>query len=250
MSEKPLDRCDLLPETVSRLALVGIRTAQQLLLHSPLEVSETLDASVEFAQQLLLLTSLKIRPDPTTALELLNLSSVELRSGLRPLDDALGGGIPVAAVTEFVGPAGIGKTQLCMQLTANSVLGNKARTVLYIDTECKFSSQRFRDILRAQIHKSVHIVSSRDQLAVQAQDRVIVLRVQDLKDLLQRIKELEVACIDHSVGLIVVDSIANPVRASVPGDGAEAQVGARARNILSRAHANNTDEYGLEKRGS
>jgi RAD51-like protein 1 len=36
-----------------------------------------------------------------------------LPTGLRALDDALWGGIPFGVMTEVVGPAGIGKTQVC-----------------------------------------------------------------------------------------------------------------------------------------
>lgn len=35
-----------------------------------------------------------------------------LPTGLRALDDALWGGIPFGVMTEVVGPAGIGKTQV------------------------------------------------------------------------------------------------------------------------------------------
>lgn len=36
-----------------------------------------------------------------------------LPTGLKGLDEALCGGIPFGVLTELVGPAGIGKTQVC-----------------------------------------------------------------------------------------------------------------------------------------
>jgi len=42
-----------------------------------------------------------------------------LTLGDRALNDALGGGIPINGITEIVGEAGLGKTQLGMQLCLN-----------------------------------------------------------------------------------------------------------------------------------
>lgn len=39
-----------------------------------------------------------------------------LPTGLKGLDEALCGGIPFGVLTELVGPAGIGKTQVCFFL--------------------------------------------------------------------------------------------------------------------------------------
>ena len=41
---------------------------------------------------------------------------------LQPLDTCLGGGIPCGSLTEIVGPAGLGKSQLCLTLTAAVLL--------------------------------------------------------------------------------------------------------------------------------
>ena len=38
------------------------------------------------------------------------------------LDAVLRGGVPCGSVTELVGPAGIGKSQLCLMLAASALL--------------------------------------------------------------------------------------------------------------------------------
>ena len=55
-----------------------------------------------------------------------------LPTGLPSLDKCLRGEIRVGAVTELVGPAGTGKTQLALQLS--TMMLNYNQRSLYIDT--------------------------------------------------------------------------------------------------------------------
>jgi len=100
-------------------------------------------------------------PRPQTALSLLQNESAShaqaaddhhrqhffrrhLPSGMQPLDECLCGGFRVGAITEIVGKAGVGKTQLAMQLcvlAAKVGLGS-----VYIDTERKLSLRRMKEI--------------------------------------------------------------------------------------------------------
>lgn len=50
------------------------------------------------------------------------------------------GGMPCARLTELVGPAGVGKTQLCFTLAVSAALSG---TVIYLDVEHKFSAARW-----------------------------------------------------------------------------------------------------------
>ena len=53
-----------------------------------------------------------------------------------------------------VGPSGVGKSQMCYQLILAAalprVLGGGDATVMYIDTEKKFSSQRLLEMAQAR----------------------------------------------------------------------------------------------------
>lgn len=53
-----------------------------------------------------------------------------------------GGGLPAGAITEFVGPAAIGKTQLCMWCAANVASSNEGKSVLYISSSNSFAPER------------------------------------------------------------------------------------------------------------
>ncbi|KAK6935977.1 LOW QUALITY PROTEIN: DNA recombination and repair protein Rad51-like, C-terminal, partial [Dillenia turbinata] len=76
-----------------------------------------------------------------------HLLGVHLPTCLRGLDEALCGGIPFGALTELVGPAGIGKAQFCLKLSLLASLparyGVLNGHVIYIDVESKFTSKRY-----------------------------------------------------------------------------------------------------------
>jgi RecA/RadA recombinase len=61
------------------------------------------------------------------------------------------GGIETHAITEFYGPSGVGKTQLCYTLSAIAAAGTEENSkVLYIDTEHKFRPERILSISQAR----------------------------------------------------------------------------------------------------
>jgi RecA/RadA recombinase len=61
----------------------------------------------------------------------------------------LKGGVRISSVTEIVGRAGVGKTQLCMQLAYAAA--EKKYGTIYIDSEKKFSGARLKEIAAARI---------------------------------------------------------------------------------------------------
>ncbi|KAH9573521.1 hypothetical protein CY35_01G005100 [Sphagnum magellanicum] len=130
-----------------------------------------------------------------------------LPTGLQGLDGALWGGIPFGIVTEVVGPAGIGKTQLCLMLSALTsmpeALGGLNSGVIYIDTEHKFTSGRLIEIAHSL---SPEVLG--DNMLQQLAAHVLVLHPSSVADLLQRLHGLEEAIIEHRIKLLVIDSIA------------------------------------------
>ena len=67
-----------------------------------------------------------------------------LPTGLPTLDRILGGGIRIGTITELVGQAGSGKTQLAMQLCC--MAARYGQGAVYIDTERKVCIQRLQEI--------------------------------------------------------------------------------------------------------
>ena len=68
---------------------------------------------------------------------------------------AFKGGIPIGKMTEICGAAGVGKTQISMQLCVNvqvpQALDGLEGQAVYIDTEGSFMSNRVIEIARATI---------------------------------------------------------------------------------------------------
>ncbi|XP_055318102.1 DNA repair protein RAD51 homolog 3-like [Sitodiplosis mosellana] len=71
----------------------------------------------------------------------------------REMDDAIGGGIRIRLITEFVGGPGTGKTQFCLQLCVNvqipKCLQGLEAAAVYIDTNRGFSINRIKEIASA-----------------------------------------------------------------------------------------------------
>ena len=141
-------------------------------------------------------------------------------SHLPALDKALGGGVPTGSINELVGPAGAGKTQMCLTLAvataAPTNAGGLGAGVVYIDTEQKFSGARLAEIARAKFPDVYGADASFDdaQAALERLTaKVLVLTPSTLSEILQRLNGLEEALIDHGVRLLVVDSMACLARA-------------------------------------
>jgi RecA/RadA recombinase len=85
-----------------------------------------------------------------------NRNNIErISTGSDSLDGLLLGGLETHAVTEFYGPSGVGKTQLCHTLTVNAILNKlqlnkKLDNVIYVDTEAKFRPERLISIAQAR----------------------------------------------------------------------------------------------------
>lgn len=65
-------------------------------------------------------------------------------TGLAPLDRMLKGGIRIGSISELVGPSGVGKTQLALQLCIMAARYNHG--AIYLDTEKKMTLTRLREM--------------------------------------------------------------------------------------------------------
>ena len=238
-------------DVLSRLEGHNFRTAEDVLTRSSLDLVEVLDISLPTAERVVASVARNVCPKPTTARALLASRASEpttadpsdvpraanqvgaasgapstsggpafVRSHLPALDDALGGGVPSGSISELVGPAGAGKTQLCLTLAVATAAppsaGGLGAGVVFVDTEQKFSAARLAEIARAKF-PAVYGDRAGDQAAREAlrrlTSRVLVLTPSTLSEILQRLNGLEEALIDHGVRLLVVDSMAALARA-------------------------------------
>lgn len=106
------------------------------------------------------------------------------------LDELLNGGFENDVVTTIFGPAGSGKTNLCI-ISAINVAKNHGK-VIYIDTEGGFSAERAKQICGKETEKIL--------------DKIFFLNPTDFKEqqeVFEKLREL----IDDNIKLIVVDTI-------------------------------------------
>ncbi|MDY6769038.1 MAG: DNA repair and recombination protein RadB [Candidatus Nanohaloarchaea archaeon] len=127
-----------------------------------------------------------------------------LSTGCEVLDELLGGGIEHGVITNVYGGAGSGKTNVCLQTVA-SALRQQEGTVIFVDTEGGFSSERF-----LQLH------GEEDAL-----DRVVLYEPTSFQEQQEVFDGLEEAVADHDPVLVVVDSLVALYRLQLNGGDAQ-----------------------------
>ena len=114
----------------------------------------------------------------------------KIPSGSKILDIMLNGGYETDVITTVYGPAGSGKTILCLLCAIN--VARKGKKVIYIDTENSFSLERLKQI--ALDYKKIL-------------DGIIFLKptsFEGQKKVFEKLKGI----VNNNVGLIVLDTIA------------------------------------------
>ena len=118
----------------------------------------------------------------------------KLPTGSKILDKMLDGGYENGIITTVYGPAGSGKTNLCILVAINtSRLGKK---VIYVDTENNFSVERFR-----QICNSINL----DHLKII--NNMAFFRPNNFEEQNKIFEKLKDS-VNEKVGIVIVDSIA------------------------------------------
>jgi RAD51-like protein 2 len=169
-------------------------------------------------------------------------------TGIQALDRVLGDGIKLGELIEFCGVPGIGKTQLCMQLSVNvqipTKFGGCEGEAILIDSEGSFSASRCASIAEGLVEHIQRIQGNRGlpnsnnnnpspvQLTVESiLRRIHVFRVFDHTEQLALFGSLETFLASHpNIRLIIVDSIAFHFRRGFGGD-----FSSRSRILLNMA---------------
>ncbi|MBN2459651.1 DNA repair and recombination protein RadB [Candidatus Woesearchaeota archaeon] len=123
----------------------------------------------------------------------------KISTGTAAMDWLLEGGYDKGVITTIYGPAGSGKSNLCLLCLANSVKGQK---IIFVDTEANFSMTRFKQL--CPDYKK-------------ALERILFLKptnFREQKASVQKLKEF----IKQDIGAIFVDSITSLYRAAMNDD--------------------------------
>ena len=122
------------------------------------------------------------------------LSDSRIPTGSKILNEMLGGGYEKDAITTIYGPAGSGKTVLCILCAMN--VAKSGKKVIYVDTEGGFSVERLRQICFSISWDYKKVL-----------ENIIFLKptsFEEQKKSFEKLKEL----INDRIGLVVVDTIA------------------------------------------
>jgi DNA repair protein RadA len=133
-----------------------------------------------------------------------------ISTGVKALDELLGGGIETRAITELVGEFGVGKTQLCHQLAVMVQLpedkGGLRGKSLYVDTENTFRPERV-----------VQIAKYRGLDPQEALRNILYARAYNSDHQMIIIDEAKKIIEEQNIRLIVIDSLVAHFRAEYPG---------------------------------
>ena len=122
------------------------------------------------------------------------LSDSKIPTGSKILNEMLNGGYEKDAITTIYGPAGSGKTVLCILCAMN--IAKSGKKVIYVDTEGGFSVERLR-----QICSSIHWDYKK------VLENIIFLKptsFEEQKKSFEKLKDI----VNDKIGLIIVDTIA------------------------------------------
>ncbi|KAK7074354.1 DNA repair protein RAD51 [Halocaridina rubra] len=194
----------------------NLKTVKDVLSLAPLQVMEMLHLSSEECNTFMnLLYSLCIPPQLSAFGMLEEEERGCVKLGSHQLDAMLHGGLPACSITEFAGPAGVGKTQWCLHSAVRAVVqeacGGRNASVIYIDTEMAFRPERVVEILSSSYPDCKSDISI-------FLSKIFLYQPATIKSLTDILESLEVLAVEKDIGLIIVDSIASLARKEIaPG---------------------------------
>lgn len=112
-----------------------------------------------------------------------------ISTGLKKLDQYLGGGIKSGIITDIFGATGTGKTQLAMQISLNSLL--QGGRVLFQDTTGQFRPERMFDLI--QTHN----------LEPNLLENVKVGRITNTSEQIQYLSKIK----ENEFSLVIIDNV-------------------------------------------
>jgi len=201
------------PATAEKLRKAGILTPRQLALYGLDELLMYIDADDYLRiNRALVRVRQAFRPQKVIrASEYASMRSElpRLTTGVKSIDQLLGGGLEPRCIYEVVGEYGTGKSQLCFQLSTTVQLtlnrGGADGKAFYIDTEGTFSEGRI-----AKIGEQFGI---EDPLS-----GVLLFQPMNVDEQIDCIRTMLPKCIEEEgVKLVIVDSLISHVRAEYRG---------------------------------
>ncbi|KAG3107489.1 hypothetical protein PI124_g13048 [Phytophthora idaei] len=189
----------------------GITTHRQLLQRPLWDVAHAVDMSVRETEKLMAKVSIRLAPASRSAFDLFLESTNHptfLRTGLPNIDQALNGGLHCRALSEFVGTAGIGKSQVAMTLAAVCAMDYPDNGVIFFDVEHNFSAKRLLQISIARIKLTqAGQEANINELAAAVIKRIRVVKVNSIAAFASKFKEMKAAMHSLKIKLLIIDCV-------------------------------------------
>ncbi len=199
--------------TAARLRAAGVYSVRQLAVMNPEELEEMVGIDPIRAARIIRAAreALGLSSAPVSALEYEEAieGTPRLPTGVRSLDELLGGGLEPGSIYELAGEFGAGKTQLCHQLAvAVQVFDDELKgKAYYVDTEGTFSPQRVKAV-------AVRLGLKPEE----ALKGILVSRCETVVALEEAVREHAPRLIEESnVKLVIIDSVIALYRAQFRG---------------------------------
>lgn len=140
-----------------------------------------------------------------------------VKTGVEALDEVLKGGLRAGTITEFVGPPGTRKSQLCLQValfaTLPKQLGGLDGKALYFDAENHFRVERLVQLAQVKFPDRYLALPLLNKMLHQ----ILVSNVSTLSDLEGLLPNIERTVLEHDIRVIIIDNIAVLARMEYTG---------------------------------
>nr|XP_045581234.1 DNA repair protein RAD51 homolog 3-like [Procambarus clarkii]XP_045581235.1 DNA repair protein RAD51 homolog 3-like [Procambarus clarkii] len=193
----------------------------------PAELSLASGLSLKESAEVVRLSTTNSAEQPVTVLQMIEeeCDVSHIVTFCEALDDLLGGGIPLRAITELSGTPGIGKTQLCLQACVSvqlpSSVGGVGGEAVFLDTEGSFTAGRLKDMAASAVHHVQTIGGTKVDVSGFTVESILkgiyYFRCHSYIEVLAVIRHIPSLLQTHpKIQLIVIDSIAFHFRHDFP----------------------------------
>ena len=216
------------PTSAEKLKAAGYDSIEKVATASPHELSEISGINVEAAKKAVDAAKEATTVEYSTGTQINDRRTLlgRVRTGAKSLDELLGGGVEINAITEAYGKFASGKTQLGFQLAVNAQKpvkdGGVDGKVLIVDTEGTFRPDRIEQVAKAA-----------DMDPKQVLDNIMVVRATTTDQQILAIERADKLVRENNVKLIIIDSLMSLFRSEFLGRGA---LGERQQKLNSHIH--------------